>query len=336
MKNWKLKEVTWIVAASALLLMVAQTSAQSTERFYYWVTPYPSAESANRYESFVIELDAAKKAEFDPVFARGPVFFDGQIAAGPAPYNKNYYVPGQPVWNWHFASIGNFYPVDQYPLGCISTLDPNCNAHPSEIAANPAQWIADHGTYYFPTKYVILGRAIDPSKKDALANVSNRGMTGAGEKTLITGLIITGGEPRNVVVRALGPSLSARGVQQVAANPRLEVYRGSSRLASNTDWGTHPRASRLAEAFPGLVPEDGKEAAIWLTLTPGAYTLHGINEMAPRAWCSWRRSTWTWRGSSRGERGHGVHHWARGRPAAHGHAEACPSGGTGFRASLRN
>jgi hypothetical protein len=67
-------------------------------------------------------------------------------------------------------------------------------------------------------------------------------------------------------------------VQQVAANPRLEVYRGSSRLASNTDWGTHPRASRLAEAFPGLVPEDGKEAAIWLTLTPGAYTLHGINE----------------------------------------------------------
>ncbi|MEO5721249.1 MAG: hypothetical protein ABIR71_07250 [Chthoniobacterales bacterium] len=82
---------------------------------------------------------------------------------------------------------------------------------------------------------MILGRAIDPNRKDALANVSNRGLSGAGEKRLITGLIISGGEPRNVVLRVLGPILSAAGVQQVAANPKIEVYRGSTRVASNAD-----------------------------------------------------------------------------------------------------
>ena len=111
-----------------------------------------------------------------------------------------------------------------------------------------------------------------------MANVSNRGMTGAGEKTLITGLIITGGEPRNVVVRALGPSLSAAGVQQAAANPKIEVYRGSTRVASNADWRSDARADVLRNSYAALAPTDDREAALFLTLFPGAYTLHGINE----------------------------------------------------------
>lgn len=69
-------------------------------------------------------------------------------------------------------------------------------------------------TSYTPTHYQI-GAQIDPSKPDAVANVSNRAFTGTVEKVAITGFIITGGQPRNVIVRVLGPSLAAQGVQQV-------------------------------------------------------------------------------------------------------------------------
>jgi hypothetical protein len=112
-----------------------------------------------------------------------------------------------------------------------------------------------------------------------MANVSNRGLTGAGEKRLITGFIITGGEPRNLVVRAMGPSLSAAGVQQVAANPRLELYSPSGqRIATNADWKSDHRASQLSGSYPSLAPSNDKEAAMLLTLLPGAYTLQGVNE----------------------------------------------------------
>ncbi len=43
----------------------------------------------------MIEVDAAKKAEIDAIFAQAPVFFDGQIAAGSVPYNRNYYAPAE-------------------------------------------------------------------------------------------------------------------------------------------------------------------------------------------------------------------------------------------------
>ncbi len=155
--------------------------------------------------------------------------------------------------------------------------DPRYTADPSDIAANPEQWIQDNGSEYTPARYWI-SREIDPGKKDAMANVSNRGVAGADEKTLITGLIITGGEPRNVVVRALGPSLTSRGVQQAAGNPKIEIYSGPNRFATNADWKTDQRASTLSAEYPSLVPENDKEAALLLTLLPGAYTLHGINE----------------------------------------------------------
>jgi len=81
------------------------------------------------------------------------------------------------------------------------------------------------------------------------------------------------------VVRAIGPSLTSRGIQQAAGNPKIEVYSPSGRrIAVNADWKSDPRASLLSASYPALVPESDKEAAMLLTLSPGAYTLHGINE----------------------------------------------------------
>lgn len=269
--------LTVLFAGMSLFAGLAPNSANAQEKFYYWVSPFPNSRIPNP-ESFVVEVDAARKAQIEAILAEehAPQLLS-RIAAGSVPYNKNYHAPGQPVWNWHVAFIDDILDQSDGPFSFIDNV--NGRAHPSDIAANPEQWIAQNGDRYFAQRYYIR-QQIDPSKPDALLNVSNRGITDGGEKTLITGFIVKGGEPRSVVVRALGPSLSASGVQQVAANPKIAVFQGSRRIAENADWKTDARADDLSESYPELAPADDNEAALLLTLLPGAYTLHGLNEDA--------------------------------------------------------
>jgi hypothetical protein len=263
------------IFSCVFLFSPSAAKAQSTDKFYYWVGPgqlrYPPPD-----QSFVIEVNAIQAAETEAIFATGGTpGFSGTIAAGSVDYNRDYYAPGQPVWNWHVAVVNAIFDFTKtlFP----ACMCPDLIAKPSEIAANPDEWIRQNGSRYTPTAYSIQ-RRIDPGNRAAVANVANRGITGAGERTLITGFIVTGGTPRNIVIRVLGPSLRSVGVEQAAANPKLEVYQGSTRIAANADWKSDRRASSLAENFPALAPSNDKEAALWLTLSPGNYTIQATNE----------------------------------------------------------
>jgi hypothetical protein len=251
--------------------------AQTQEQFYFWVVPATFyGEDNGKKESFVIKVNAALAAQIESLHSRHhPAGFSGHIAAGVVDYNKDYYSPNQRVWKWYVTSVDEVF--DFTNTGFPACQCPNLIANPSDIDADPEKWIRENGNQYTP-KFYEIGPQIDPSKLDAMANVSNRGLTGAGEKTLITGLIVTGGVPRNIVVRALGPSLGASGIQQMAGNPKIVVYQGSQKVATNADWKTDSRASELSQKYPSLAPTNDKEAALLLTLLPGAYTLQGINE----------------------------------------------------------
>ena len=111
------------------------------------------------------------------------------------------------------------------------------------------------------------------SFKDSLANhmanISTRGLVGPGQGQLIGGFIITGG-PKMVIIRALGPSLTAAGVSPVVANPSLQLFSGGTLLASNDDWGTNANAAQIAAS--ALAPANALESALLVRLEPGAYT----------------------------------------------------------------
>jgi hypothetical protein len=255
---------------SAFLIVSPDARAQAQDKFYFWV-----AQGGNSgADSFVIEVDASKKAQIENFWAQGKLpNFKGHIAVGAVDYNRNYNAPGHPVWNWHVVSVDEIA-----QLSHNDTLYwPPRDGTPSDIAVNPQAWIQQYGDIIGLEAYFIR-RQIDPAQADVMANVSNRGVTGTGERRLITGLIVTGGTPRNVVVRALGPSLGSAGVQQAAGNPKIEVYQNSTRIATNADWKSGERANSLAQNYPSLAPTNDKEAALLLTLLPGAYTLQGINE----------------------------------------------------------
>ena len=102
-------------------------------------------------------------------------------------------------------------------------------------------------------------------------NLSTRGMVGSGANALIGGFIVTGNEPKTVVLRALGPSLGNAGVSGALADPVITLYDASGvAIATNDDWGTGAQASQIAAA--GLAPTEAAESAIQATLAPAAYT----------------------------------------------------------------
>jgi hypothetical protein len=104
-----------------------------------------------------------------------------------------------------------------------------------------------------------------------LANISTRMKVGVGPNVLIGGFIIRGSQSKTLVLRAIGPSLTASGVTGVLADPVLEVHDSTGgTIASNDDWHDGAQASQIQQS--GLGPIDSLESAILVTLAPGNYT----------------------------------------------------------------
>jgi hypothetical protein len=104
-----------------------------------------------------------------------------------------------------------------------------------------------------------------------LANISTRGQVLTGNDVMIGGFIIQGAGPQTVIVRARGPSLIPFAIRDPLGDPVLDVYDGDGRLvASNDDWQQGADAAAILSS--GFAPANAKEAALRLTLPPGAYT----------------------------------------------------------------
>jgi hypothetical protein len=106
-----------------------------------------------------------------------------------------------------------------------------------------------------------------------LDNISTRALVGTGNDIVIAGFILgnNSGTTR-IVIRGIGPSLTAFGVTNALANPALELRDNNGAvLISDNDWQDNPaQAAQLTAA--GLAPTNPLEAGIAITLGPGQYT----------------------------------------------------------------
>jgi hypothetical protein len=113
-----------------------------------------------------------------------------------------------------------------------------------------------------------------------MANMSTRAFVSTGDNVVIAGFQLGGHNGDDmVVVRGLGPSLSAAGVSNALADPMLELRDGNGvLLASNNNWQDNPAQAALLTAM-GLAPTNPLESAMAATLQPGPYTavLSGVN-----------------------------------------------------------
>ncbi len=113
-----------------------------------------------------------------------------------------------------------------------------------------------------------------------LVNVSARTFVGTDGDVLIAGFYIGGRTAKTVLIRAIGPTLTAFGVAGALADPRLELFSGTVRIEENDNWGS-PTAgaggdTALAASFShvGAFPlsPTSRDAALLVTLPPGSYT----------------------------------------------------------------
>jgi hypothetical protein len=102
-----------------------------------------------------------------------------------------------------------------------------------------------------------------------LLNISTRMRVGTDPNQLIGGFIITGSQPKTVIILATGPSLAAFGLQGVLADPVLELFQGNTLIVSNDNWKIPEQAEIEATQ---LQPSHDLESALVRTLDPGAYT----------------------------------------------------------------
>jgi hypothetical protein len=120
--------------------------------------------------------------------------------------------------------------------------------------------------------------AVLPSR---LANLSARGFCSTGDRVMIGGFVISGssGTTKRVLVRAVGPTLTSRGIGQseVLLDPVIEVHKGSPVIASNDNWGENTNLAEIvsASALSGaadLDATDTKSSVLLLNLAPGVYS----------------------------------------------------------------
>ncbi len=108
-----------------------------------------------------------------------------------------------------------------------------------------------------------------------LANISTRVRVETGDNVLIGGFIVTGTHSKQVLLRAIGPSLSLTGT---LADPILELHDGMGAvLATNDNWQNSVNKQAIINTT--IPPTNPLESAILQTLAPGTYTaiVRGVN-----------------------------------------------------------
>ena len=97
---------------------------------------------------------------------------------------------------------------------------------------------------------------------DRAANISTRGTVLSGDGVMIVGCIIGGNDRKELVVRALGPSLRDRGVPDAVGNPNLQLFDSNGVLAAqNDDWAQNADAAAIQAV--GLAPESPRNRLFW-------------------------------------------------------------------------
>jgi hypothetical protein len=164
----------------------------------------------------------------------------------------------------------NIVNLNQDPAGDFGDWlsDNFCAGQSPEIAATSPEGVNLDVIGYDLIPALIPGR---------LGNISTRLQVGTGDNVLIAGFQIAGSTAKQLVLRAIGPTLAQFGLSNPMQDPTLDLHDSSGiRIAFNDDW----RDASNAQSIPqNLQPTNGFESALLVTLNPGGYTaiLRGFN-----------------------------------------------------------
>ena len=107
-----------------------------------------------------------------------------------------------------------------------------------------------------------------------LTNIATRAGTGPGENTLTAGFVITGAATKTVLVRGIGPGLSAFGLTGLLPNPKLTLFDAAGKtIATNDDFVSSATPNGLVPAVSAFPLSNFRDAALVSQLPSGSYTV---------------------------------------------------------------
>ncbi len=164
--------------------------------------------------------------------------------------------------------------------------DTNAMAASGAFALTPGSRDAALVATLAPAAYTAQMRSADPTSGVALleifdtgagaasarlVNASARAYVGTGASILIPGIAVGGNGAAGLLIRAAGPALGKFGVTDVLTDPVIALYRSSSLIATNDDWGTASNAAQVtatATTVGAFAFDAGSRDAALLTTLP--------------------------------------------------------------------
>ncbi len=123
----------------------------------------------------------------------------------------------------------------------------------------------------------LMRTAADRPSDTRLINLSVRTNVGSGADSLLVGFYVAGTGRPQVLVRGIGPALTAFGVANALSDPRLDLFADGAVLATSNDWSEDTSADSLASASASLgafpLPRPGRDAALFPVLAAGSYSV---------------------------------------------------------------
>jgi uncharacterized delta-60 repeat protein len=170
---------------------------------------------------------------------------------------------------------GDFSAVGGVAHKAIARLQPNGLQDGTFNAANlgfgtvSSLALQDDGRLLVGAQFVPLSRLFDVGAvaPASALNISTRLNVLTGDNVLIGGFIITGTDPKKIIVRGIGPSLGLAGA---LADPILELHKPGGIVLTNDNWRDTQEQEIIDSTVP---PTNNLESAILVTLNPGAYTV---------------------------------------------------------------
>ena len=114
---------------------------------------------------------------------------------------------------------------------------------------------------------------VDGLSDPRLGNLSTRAFVGEADDVLIGGFIVgsSAAGKADGVLRALGPSLAARGVSGGLQDPTIELFDANGNSTDfNDNWKDSDGRNRIESS--GFAPSDDREAVLFGSFPPGLYT----------------------------------------------------------------
>lgn len=139
--------------------------------------------------------------------------------------------------------------------------------------------LADSGASDPSASVTVSTSSASHAGASTLMNISARAYCCTGNNVTIGGFVVGGGNPKRILIRAVGPTLALAGLGtgELLADPVLELHQGPALIAINDNWETNANAAeiRTSGARVGALPfdlADHKSAALLLALPPGVYS----------------------------------------------------------------